>query len=215
MYTILVDNDNTLQTSIKTRIMQRSKLVDSLHFLVEPMYNEHDMSTFTVTMKYQLPVSNEPCSELLTLSEELYKEKLEYKLPIDTKLTREAGDIEVLLTFTKAELDEDGVVKQYVRTTSSTVLKIIPIAAWTNITTDDALNAVDQRLLQVDAMIQALTETGDLYSSTKADNIVLDSESQEIYLTANGNIIGDKVGLSDLGTKIVESSSEGLVTMMI
>jgi hypothetical protein len=64
-------------------------------------------------------------------------------------------------------------------------------------------------------MIQALTETGDLYSSTKADNIVLDPESREIYLTANGTIIGDKVGLSDLGNKIVESSSEGLVTMMI
>ena len=215
MYTILVNNDNTLTTSVKERIMQRSKLVDSLHFLVEPMYNEHDMSTFTVAMKYKLPVSNEPCSELLTLSEELHKEKLEYKLPIDTKLTNEAGDIEVMLVFTKVEIDEEGVGKQYVRSTSTTTIKIVPLAAWTNITTDAALNAVDQRLLQVDAMIKALSETGDLYSSTKADNIVLDSENKEIYLTANGNIIGDKVSLSDLGTNIVESSNEGLVTMMI
>ena len=215
MYTILVQNDNSLHASVKERIMQRSKMVDSLHFLVDPIYKEHDMSTFNAIMKYKLPVSNEPCSENLVLSEELYKEKLEYKLPFDTNLTKEAGEIEVLLVFTKVELDEEGKGTQYVRTTSSTTITIVPLAAWTNIITDSALNAVDQRLLEIDAMIKALSETGDLYSSTKADNIVLDSENQEIYLTANGEQIGDRVKISDLGDNIVESANEGLVTMMI
>ena len=216
MYTILVQNDNSLHTSVKERIMQRSKMVDTLHFLVEPMYKEeHDMSTFNATLKYKLPISNEPCSENLVLSNELYKDHLEYKLPFDTNLTKEAGEIEVMITFTKADLDEEGNGIQYVRTTSTTTITIVPIAAWTNITTDSALNAVDQRLLEVDAMIKALSETGDLYSSTKADNLVLDSETQEIYLTANGEQIGDRVKLSDLGDNIVDSSTEGLVTMMI
>ena len=38
MYTILVNQDNTLTTSVRERIMQRSKLMNSLHFLVNPKY---------------------------------------------------------------------------------------------------------------------------------------------------------------------------------
>lgn len=215
MYTIVVNNDNTLTTSIKERIMQRSKMVDNLHFLVEPSYKGLDMSDFTVTMKYKLPVSNEPCSELLVLSDEPYKDKLEYKLPFDTKLTAEAGNIEVLLTFTKVDLDAEGNGIQYVRPTSSANITIVPIAAWTNIATDSALNVVDQRLLQAEAQIKALSESGNLFDITKADNIVLDSESKEIYLTAKGEQIGDKVSLSELGENIVQSTEEGLVKMII
>lgn len=216
MYTILITDNNELVISEKKRIMQRSKLVDSLRFLVKPLYKEHDMSTFNAVMKYCLPVSNDLCSENLVLTGELYNEEyLEYRLPFDTNLTKEAGKIEVTIVFTKADLDEEGNSKQYVRTTGSVNITITPIAAWTSIATDSALNAVDQRLLQVDAMIQALSETGNLYAATKADNIVLDEESQEIYLTANGEQIGDKIHMSNLGDVVVQSSSEGLVTMMI
>ena len=49
----------------------------------------------------------------------------------------------------------------------------------------------------------------------KADNLVLDEENKELYLTAEGNQIGNKVKLSDLGNEIVQSSNEGLITMMI
>ena len=45
MYTILVNNDNTLYGSQKERIMQRSKLVNTLRFIVEPIYNDIDMTT--------------------------------------------------------------------------------------------------------------------------------------------------------------------------
>ena len=37
MYTILVTESNELVTSVKERIMQRSKLVDSLHFLMDTL----------------------------------------------------------------------------------------------------------------------------------------------------------------------------------
>ena len=97
MYTILVGESNELVTSVKERIMQRSKLVDNLHFLVDPIYKGIDMTDFTVMMEYILPVSREYKSEVLVKSDELYKEKLEYKLPFDTCLTKEAGDIEVSL----------------------------------------------------------------------------------------------------------------------
>ena len=71
MYTILVNQDNTMSTSVRERIMQRSKLVDSLHFLVDHIYKELDMSDFTVTMEYILPISKKYVTEILVKSNEL------------------------------------------------------------------------------------------------------------------------------------------------
>ena len=215
MYTILVNDDNTLTTSVRERIMQRSKLVDSLHFLVSPTYKELDMTDFTVTMEYILPVSKEYVSEVLVKSEELYKEMLEYKLPFDTDLTKEAGEIEVKLTFSKVDLDEDGNDVQYVRKISATSITIIPVESWCDIIPDKALDAIDQRIIKTDAQIKALLEANEITRLEKADNLVLDNENKELYLTAEGNQIGDKVKLSDLGNEIVQSSDEGLITMMI
>ena len=215
MYTILVNDDNTLTTSIRERIMQRSKLVDSLHFLVSPTYKGLDMTGFTVTMEYILPVSKEYVSEVLVKSEELYKEMLEYKLPFDTDLTKEAGEIEVKLTFSKVDLDADGNDIQYVRKISATSITIIPVESWCDIIPDKALDAIDQRIIKTDTQIKALLEANEITRLEKADNLVLDNENKELYLTAEGNQIGDKVKLSDLGNEIVQSSDEGLITMMI
>ena len=195
--------------------MQRSKLVDSLHFLVSPTYKELDMTDFTVTMEYILPVSKEYVSEVLVKSEELYKEMLEYKLPFDTDLTKEAGEIEVKLTFSKVDLDADGNDIQYVRKISATSITIIPVESWCDIIPDKALDAIDQRIIKTDAQIKALLEANEITRLEKADNLVLDNENKELYLTAEGNQIGDKVKLSDLGNEIVQSSDEGLITMMI
>ena len=215
MYTILINDDNTLTTSVRERIMQRSKLVDSLHFLCPQTYKELDMADFTVTLEYILPVSREYKTEELVKSDELYKEMLEYKLPFDTDLTKEAGEIEVKLTFSKVDLDEDGNDIQYVRKISATSITIVPIESWCDIIPDKALDAIDQRIIKTDAQIKALLDVNEITRLEKADNLVLDSENKELYLTAEGNQIGDKVKLSDLGNEIVQSSGEGLITMMI
>ena len=158
MYTILVTSNNELVTSVKERIMQRSKLVDNLHFLVDPEYNDLSMEDFTVTLEYILPISKEYKTETLVLSEELYKDRLEYKLPFDTNLTKEAGKVEMQLTFTCVDMDESGNGIQRVRKTSPTTIEIIPISAWADIIPDSALSALDQRLIKQDAQIKALAE---------------------------------------------------------
>ena len=215
MYTILVNDENTLTTSVRERIMQRSKLVDSLHFLVEPTYKELNIADFTVTLEYVLPISKKYKVETLIKSDELYKERLEYKLPFDTNLTREYGDIEIQLTFTKVDLDEEGKDIQYVRKTSTTSITIVPISAWSDVIPDEALTDLDQKILKTDAQIKELHEMQENILVEKADNLVLDEENKELYLTAEGNQIGNKVKLSDLGNEIVQSSDEGLITMMI
>lgn len=215
MYTILLNETNELITSVRERIMQRSKLVDSLHFLVDPTYKGIDMSDFTVMMEYILPVSREYKTEILVKSDALYKEKLEYKLPLDTCLTREAGKIEVQLTFAKVELDVNGKAKQYVRKTSPATITIVPISAWSDIIADSALTALDQRLIQVDAMINAANEMNNYLYETKADNIVVNKDTNTIQLTANGTPIGDAVAYSSCGLKsfVVDENDSIIVTL--
>ena len=159
MYTILLDESNELVATVRERIMQRSKLVDSFHFLVEPEYKGVSMDDFTVMMEYLLPVSREYRSEILVKSDELYKDMLEYTVPFDTCLTREAGDIEVQLTFVRVNLDVDGNPIQQVRKTSPVTITIVPISAWSDIVADSALTAVDQRLIQAEALLNALNDT--------------------------------------------------------
>lgn len=160
MYTLLVNDNNEIITTVKERIMQRSKLVDNLHILANPTYKGHDMSGFTLMMEYVLPVSREYHSEILVKSDELYKDRLEYRLPFDTSLTKEAGNIEVQLTFVRVSEDESGNKKQQVRKTTPTVITITPITAWSDLIADSALTAIDQRLIQTEALIKAAEELG-------------------------------------------------------
>lgn len=325
MYTILVTDENELRVTLKERIMQRSKLVDSFHFLVDPMYKgETDMTEFTtVVMEYILPVSKKYVTETLVLTSEentvvvdedidpeidivedseeenkgslnkvvpiLYKGKLEYKLKFDTNLTAEPGDIELQLTFIKTDIvetiedvenvesvenvvnvrnvrntiptDDDEVIEgdetlddeentenndstdntdnnenvnngnnidngggqkvtyktiQYVRKTSPCKITIVPISAWADLIPDEALTALDRRLAKVDAQIKALADTAVVFTNEKADNIKLDTETSEIYLTANGEPLGNRISIDELGDVIIEAEEdEGMIQVII
>lgn len=215
MYTILLSETNELVTSVRERIMQRSKLVDNLHFLVDPTYKGISMSDFTAMLEYIMPVSKEYHTEILVKSDELYKEKIEYTLPFDTNLTKEAGEIEIQLTFIKVSMDADGDSTQQVRKTSSTTITILPISAWSDIIADSALSALDQRLIQTQAMIQATEEMVNYLDTTKADNIVYDNETQTIQLTANGKLIGDSITIGYTGVSIVSIKVNDAGNMII
>lgn len=216
MYTILVGSTNELITSVKERIMQRSKLVDELHFLVDPVYKGIPMEDFTVTMEYILPISREYHTETLVKSEELYKQKLEYKLPFDTQLTREAGNIEIQLTFTKVTLNPDGSNIQQVRKTSPTNITILPITSWSDVIPDSALTALDQRIIMTQAMLEAASEMADYLDEVKADNIVFDRETRTLQLMSHGKGIGDQVyidGMQDGITALIIDEDGNLVAI--
>ena len=196
MLTILITEDDRLVITVPERVMQRSKLVDNMHFLVAPNYNGLDMSLFTATLKYLLPTSKEYITKPLILSEELYKDHLEYKLSIDTDLTKEAGLVEMFVTFTFVDLAPDGSSIQRVRQTKECALPILPLAAWANIKPDNALDAVDQKMIQLDARMKAFEEMAQLYDDTKADSIAYDPDTNELHLKANNESIS-KVVLED------------------
>lgn len=198
MYVILVNDDDTLYGSHKERIMQRSKLTETLCFVADPIYrNTHDMTNATVLLEYVLPASRKYETVILELCEERYNNcYLQYKLPFDTNITSERGSVELQLTFAWTELDEHGKGVQHVRKTSPTTIEIIPIAAWSDIIPDSALSAIDERLIKLDAQMRGLNEYMDVLDDNKADNIKYDKDSNELQLTSNGNVIGDKVVLN-------------------
>lgn len=212
MYTILVNPDNTLYGSQKSRVMQRSKLVDNLRFIVEPTYNDIDMTTATVMLEYVLPVSRKYKTVLLVLDDERYNGcYLQYKLPFDTDLTSEAGSLELQLTFAYVEMNYNGVGIQRVRKTSSTTIEIIPITAWSDIVPDDALLSLDDRLIKIDAQMRAMNDYLDVIDSNKVDNLVYDDVNETLQLSSKGVGIGNKVSVRDMlddGTPVVDLDSD-------
>lgn len=196
MYVILVEQDNSLYGSKKERIMQRSKCVDNLVFVVDPIYrNTYDMTSATVMLEYLRPISKRYETEFLVLSDERYNGFLQYKLPFDTKLTEEHGSLELQLTFVYTELDENGKGIQRVRKTSPTTIEIIPISAWSDIIPDAALTPLDQRLIVMSAQIKAIDEMNQIVADSKADNIKYNETTNELQLLSGNKEIGNKVTL--------------------
>lgn len=190
MYIILVTDNHELIATNRERIMQRSNLVNNMCFLVPQTYDNLDMSKATICLEYLTPVGHEYKSEILTVSDELYQNHLQYTLPFNTALTKEPGDVELQLTFTFVEMDEDGVVSQYVRKTSTTKVTIVPIAAWSDVIPDSALTALDQRLIKTDLMIQQLADINEAIAEDIPEDLVVDNG--KLYLAdSEGNKKGN------------------------
>lgn len=208
MYVILVEQDDTLYGSKKERIMEKSKCVDNLVFVVDPIYrNTYDMTNATVMLEYIRPISRKYETEFLVLSDERYNGFLQYKLPFNTNLTAEHGSLELQLTFIYVDLDVNGNSIQRVRKTSPTTIEIVPIANWANIIPDNALNALDQRVIVQTAQIKALADLANALADSKVDNLVYDDKEETLQLSSNGVGVGDKVSVKDMldnGIPVIE-----------
>ena len=198
MYTFLINTDNSITASLVERIMQRSKLVDNLHFLADTTYSGVDMTDYTVMLEYKLPVSKSYKTEILKKSTELYKNKLEYKLPFDTNLTSEAGDIEFWLTFSDVEMTAEGETIQHVRKVGPGVVHIIPISNWADVVPDEALSSLDQRLIELIALNKSMYDQLNINLDGKADNIRY--QNNILQLTSNGKEIGNAVEIAGGGS---------------
>ena len=212
-YVILVNDDDSLYASKKEPLMQRSKLMNTLVFMANPIHNGIDMTDATVVLEYLLPASKKYMTEILTLSEERYKNcYLQYKLPFDTKLSSESGEVELQLTFIKTELDENGVGIQRVRKIAPTKITITPIVAWADIIPDSALSPLDERLIKLDAQMRAMDNYLDVIDGTKVDNLVYNHKEESLQLSANGVPIGNKVSIRDIlddGVPVINLNNSG------
>lgn len=191
MYTFLINENNTLTASLVERIMERSKLVNNLHFLADQTWQGLNMADYTVLLEYVLPVSKRYKTEILTKSDELYKNRLEYVLPFDTNLTSEPGDIQMWLTFATVDMTEKGQTIQRVRKVGPGVVHIIPIDNWAEMIPDEALSSLDQRILELIALNKSMYDQLNTNLDNKADNIKY--QNNILQLTSNGKEIGNAV----------------------
>ena len=197
MYTFLIGNDNYITTTNSERIVQRSKLVNTLQIFVPNEYGSFTMSDCQAIMYYQLPVSGEWKPKDLTPSKELYKDKyVEYLIPVDTWLTSEAGDVQFEIKFYNVDMGGEAKETQYVRKATHGVIHISSSKDWSSSIADSMLDAVDQRIIQLmmtqKAHEEMLEETQAIMTN-KADNIAKDKDTNEIYLTSDGKEIGDRI----------------------
>lgn len=197
-YTIIVCDDNSLYGSRKRKIMQREKLFNKLWFLVPPCYRGYDMSKCTVIMRYLLPISKEFRMEVLELSDEKYEEYLKYVLPVDTCFTKEWGDIELNLTFTMLENDDNGNIVQRVRKTDNHILTVTRLPDWDSVVPDSALSLIDQRIMKQDAQIRAIANLAETLDSKQVDNLVYNSTDDTIQLSSKGIGVGNKIPVRDM-----------------
>ncbi len=212
MYTILFKSeDKSLQATVRTKIYQRESLVDKFRFLIPQTYNDVDLSDFAVVLKY-LDQGNEAQTEILTREDELYKDYYSYILPVDTNLTRFAGDITLHLTMSKVDMEE---MKEYSLETGETTITISPLSDYYHFTSNKTFDVITQKVNELNVKLEAMDKMAAAYDASKADNIKLDTESSELYLTSNGKTIGDKISLNDLGDEIADTTEDGLIKVVL
>jgi hypothetical protein len=162
-------------------------------------------------MRYLLPISKEFKTETLVLSGEKYEEYLKYVLPIDTCFTKEWGDIELNLTFTMLDVDDNGNIVQRVRKTENHILTITQLPDWDSVIPDSALSALDQRILKQDAQIKALTNLAETLDNNQVDNLMYNKKEETLQLSAKGVGVGNKVSVKEMlddGIPVIDFDSK-------
>lgn len=195
MYTIIMNDDKSLVTTVATTLYQREKLADKIQILIPQTYKDLQLNEFTVLLKY-VDQANVPHAEILEKDRDLYKDHIRCVLPVDTNLTQFAGDITIRITLQKNDVESK---KIYVIHTGESIIKINPLKDYYSFVPDQSLEFVDQIISDVQNKIDTLNKIADVYDKTKADNIKINN-GNEIQLLANEEPIGDKIVVTNGGS---------------
>lgn len=213
MYILLLKNNKDLIATSRCTIHQREKLVDNFKFLIPKTYDGLDLTNFTVQLQY-LDQGNEAQNEILTrdTTNEDHEDYMNYILPVDTNLTRFSGDIQLRLVLSKVDIEAG---KEYCLESSEATITVSPLSDYYAFVSDKLLDPITQKINELDARMQAADKLAEVYDTTKADNIKLDTDTSELYLTANGKAIGDKIAINDLGNAIADDTEDGLIKVIL
>ena len=152
---LLLKPDKSLVISKMTKLLQKENAVDNLWFYIPEKYQDVDYSdpdSFTATFYYVDP-GNVAHTEVLDNVESDKEMFLKYQLPVTTKLTAIAGTITGHLSLTKYDV-----------TTGTSIIEHsysidITVDTWEDyyrFVSPDSLDAMDQRMLELDNKIQQL-----------------------------------------------------------
>lgn len=187
MYTIIMDANKQLVTTIKQVLYQRENLVDKIQILIPQYYQNIDLSDWIAVLKY-VDQANIPHAETLTKDSDIYKNRIRFYFPVDTELTKYSGDITIRITLSKIDMNSKT---QYVLHTGETTITISPLKDYYSFVPDESLEFVDQLIGNLEAKIEATEKIAEIYDTKKADNITY--EDSRLQLTSNGQRIGDAI----------------------
>lgn len=213
MYTLLAKKDNLFVTSVKERIVQKTKLTNTVRILVTNEHNGVNMKDCLAIMYYKLPISDEWRSKELTPSEELYQNKyVEYLFPTDTWLTSEYGDVVIELRFYNVSLNDGINVDQYLRKITDGIIHISCSKDWASGIADDLLSPIDQRIIQI-MMVQNRQE--EMMNEVQANEIeTLAVTDGKLHLvTTSGNQKGDTIDIVLPRTQDDDGINDGLIEL--
>ena len=218
MYTVLLQKDNTVHYTNITgvKIIQNSTS-NTIQFLSPIMDDEgNDLTDAIMQIEYVYP-SKEYGIKYLSPTSTNYKTgyELQYLLPMDAEMTKEAGTIQFVVTFLHMVESEDGIsVQEYVNKHLEGIIPIEAGSKWQMYVPDDLLLPIDQRILKMEAQQALLTAlAGKLEAATPADVTL---ENEKIQLINNKKeLVGEGVNVHDLspiiGPDIAGTDGDGVV----
>ena len=197
MYTIIMNDDKQLITTVRKTIYQRENMVDNIQFLFPEFYENINLSDCTAVLKY-IDIGNELHSEILSKDSELYKGKVRFILPINTKLTRFAGNVIIRISVTKINTTT-GVVSEVLKT-GECVISVLPDN--TIIVSDD----LTEKLATLESQIAEL-------SNSQVDDLSLTNDLLQV--TANGVTKGDgvKIVVSGMTDGELDGVDDGILNL--
>ena len=219
MYTLLLHANNTVSATNVTgvKIIQNSAS-NTVQFLSPAVDDEgNDLTDAVMQLEYIYPVSKEYGVKDLMPSSVNYKPnyELQYLLPMDTSMTKEAGNIRFVVTFMKLiETEGDPQLKEYVNKHIEGSIPITEGSKWQMYIPDDLLLPLDQRILKLEAQQALLTSLAGKLETTQPANIALDHE--RIKLTNDKNEhLGEGLDVHQLspiiGSDVVGADLDGTI----
>lgn len=200
MYTILINDDHSFTHSIKKRIMKRSSMIDTVRFLVNPVYGigttQLDMSKVNVVLEYVTPVLRKYGTIVLKPEEELYKNRIQYLLPLDIRFTSEAGLLELTINFSYLQKNDDEFVEQ-VRPIGYTALEITETKNWSDYIPDANLDNIAQIMMANQAIAEQNRINIEMATSIMPTS--LKKNNQSLYLiNEHGMQVGESVAIDEI-----------------
>ena len=186
MYTLKITDDNTVVTTVKEQIIERSNCVDKIQVLVAKLYKDQiDITNAKVYMKYVFPISKKIKTIRLIANNTSYEnDYIQYLIPAESELTSEAGDVEVSFNFIISSLDDtdqddtESNKNAYIRKTQSGYIQISPLAVFDKYEAYEAVTTTDEEV---------------------PNSVKLDSENKKIVLVNKyGEELGDGVSIETL-----------------
>lgn len=210
MYTIKLNADKTLTTTIKATLMQKENGVDKIQFLIPQTYLEHDLSDYMITMVWADPNGNLHTG-LLDRDVGTYKEYIRCVYTVTKDFLSQSGNIEVWINMMNPALDDD--ISYKILRSHSTTITVEKPSSYVDFADYETLEAMKQKMKELSNSMPtdlAISEDDNLHLVhaesqigngveiiVPGDNDTEDSEHDGIVEINDSNVDDDMVNTSD------------------